>query len=204
MARRFDRHEATSTARIERVQTRAERAARAEAAAESTDAPDIESYGVSESELSDLHIVTGDDDTLPEDTPDHVVVAADDAVDALAEVFNARDLDGVMELCGPDCEVPGLSSDVAEVGPALDDLWVRRPSVTMTRMVVDDVAVGVLWERLGSDSWATIGTVHIDMDDDEVVVLEFSEAVDMLDRRNPAPPEMDDPIWEDPDELLPA
>ncbi len=202
MARRFDRHEATSTARIERVQTQAEKSSAARAEPDST-AVDVESYGVSESELSDLHIVTGEDE-LPDDTTAHVVVAADDAVDALAEVFNARDLDGVMELCGPDCEVPGLASDVTGVGPALDDLWVRRPTVNMTRMVVDDVAVGVLWERLGSDSWAPVGTVHLDIEDDEVVVLEFSEAMDMLDRRNPAPPELDDPIWEDPDEMLPA
>lgn len=199
MARRFDRHEATSTARIERLQRRVQDAQEAEP--EPLDGEVDEAYGVSESELSDLHITTGEDD-LPDEATDHVVVAGDDVMDALCEVFNARDLDTLMELCAPDCEIPGLASDMAEVGPALDDLWMRRPTVTMTRMVVDEVAVGVLWERVSSDGWGTIGTVHLDIEDDLVEVMEFSDAIDLIDRRNPEPPEVDDPIWQDPDEMV--
>lgn len=195
MARRFDRNEATSTARIERLDRRVQRAQEAQPAADDG----LVEYGVSESELEDLHIVTGEDD-LPEDTTAHVAVVADDVMDALAEVFNARDLDGVVDLCTPDCEIPGLVSDLAEVGPALDDLWERRPSITMTRMVVDDVAVGVLWERVASDRWGALGTVHLDLADDQVQVMEFADAQDLLDRRNPPPPEFDDPMWNDPDE----
>lgn len=196
MARRFDRHEATSTARIERVQRRVD-----QASAPGSAAPEepTESYGLSERELSELHITTGDE-SLPDDVTAHVAVVADDMVDGLAEAFNARDLDGVLELCTADCEIPGLASDMAGVGPALDDLWVRRPSITMTRVVVDDHAVGVLWERLAQDRWGTVGTVHLDVVDDMVGVMEFSEDQDVIDRRHPPSPEVDDPIWQDPDE----
>lgn len=199
MARRFDRHEATSTARIERLQRRVHDARDAEP--ETVDGDPDEAYGVSESEMAEFHITTGEDE-LPDDTTEHVVVAADDVMDALCEVFNARDLDGILDLCAPDCEIPGLASDLQEVGAALDDLWMRRPTVTMTRMVVDDVAVGVLWERLSSDGWGTIGTVHLDEADEQVVVMEFSDAIDLIDRRNPEQPEFDDPIWQDPDEVV--
>ena len=199
MARRFDRHEATSTARIERLQRQVNDARDGDL--ESPDGEVDQAYGVSESELSDLHITTGDDD-LPDETTDHVVVAGDDVMDALCEVFNARDLDTIVELCAADCEIPGLASDMEEVGAALDDLWMRRPTVTMKRMVVDDVAVGVLWERLSSDGWGTIGTVHLDIEGELIEVMEFSDAIDLLDRRNPEPPEVDDPIWQDPDEMV--
>lgn len=199
MARRFDRHEATSTARIERLQRRVHDAQDAEP--ETADDDPDEAYGVSESEMAEFRITTGEDE-LPDDTTEHVVVAADDVMDALCEVFNARDLDGILDLCAPDCEIPGLASDLQEVGAALDDLWMRRPTVTLTRMVVDDVAVGVLWERLSSDGWGTIGTVHLDESDEQVVVMEFSDAIDLIDRRNPEQPEFDDPIWQDPDEVV--
>lgn len=199
MARRFDRQAATADARIERLSERVE-AARDEG-------PDrgdgvVVDYTVSPADLAQLH-VTDEDTPLPDgDGPAHAPVDGDDVVDALAEVFNARDLDGILDLCDATCEVPGLASDLREVDPALGDLWVRRPTVTMTRMVVDDRAVGVLWERVAAERWGTIGTVHVELDDELVAVMEFSDDIGMLDRCQPPPPDLYDPIWQDPDELV--
>lgn len=197
MARRFDRQAATADARIERLSERVEAA---RDGAPDRDGGVVVDYTVSPADLAQLH-VTDEDTPLPDgDGPDHVSVDGDDVVDALAEVFNARDLDGILDLCGATCEVPGLASDLREVGPALDDLWVRRPTVTMTRMVVDDRAVGVLWERVAAERWGTIGTVHVELDDELVAVMEFSDDIGMLDRGQPLPPDLYDPIWHDPDE----
>lgn len=198
MARRFDRQAATADARFERLEDRAVRASRRAETPE--DGPRVD-YVVSASDLDELHVTTQDSPLPDGDAPPHALVAGVDAVDALAEMFNARDLDGVLEVCAPDCEVPGLASDLEEVGPALDDLWIRRPTVQMTRMVVDDRAVGVLWERVASARWGTIGTVHVDLDRaDRAVVLEFSDDLEMLDRGQPPPPDVYDPIWSDPDD----
>jgi hypothetical protein len=52
-----------------------------------------------------------------------------DAIDALAEPFNARDVDGLLAVIAPDAEVPGLASaDLSDLPEAVQDLWRRRPT----------------------------------------------------------------------------
>jgi hypothetical protein len=194
MAQRFDRHEATAQARIDRLEDRADDSVVVEDAPEDGRVP--EDYGVAEDELADMHITDGDE-KLPDGVEEHAVVEGDDLVDALAEAFNARDMDGVRELCCRDCEVPGLASGSSEVEAALSDLWERRPTVTLTRAVDDGRAFGVLWERIASGSWGAIGTVHPDLDGERAAVLEFSDDVGLLDRVAPPAPDDEDPLWED-------
>lgn len=195
MAPRFDRRAAADQARIDRLEEHVDRArGRPGHAADGHG----EDYGVSPDELDDFHVASRDSPLPDDDEPAHVYCEAEDVTDALAGGFNARDVDGVLDLCAAECDVPGLASDLDDVGGALDDLWLRRPSITMTRMVVDDHAVGVLWEQVAAQQWATIGTVHATVDDDRIVVMEFSDDLEMLDRRQPAPPDEDDPIWQNP------
>lgn len=132
--------------------------------------------------------LAGDDD---EDGDGHVLVDHLALVDEITEAFNARDMDALTELCAEDCEIPGLASDLDDLDSALDDLWERRPTITMTRSVDDDgVAVGVLWERGETAGWAPIGTCHVDVDDHGLAaVLEFSDDVGLLDRLELDPPD---------------
>jgi hypothetical protein len=69
-----------------------------------------------------------------------------DALDAVAEVFNARDLDQLLTIMATDGEVPGLLGyERANLGSAIEDLWQRRPTCCITRGHHLDEHVGVLW-----------------------------------------------------------
>ena len=146
-------------------------------------------------ELTDgMHIETGPPELGGDDDADgegHVLVDHSELVDEVVEGFNARDIDTLADLCGEDCEVPGLASDLDDLEAAMGDLWERRPTITMTRSVDDDgVAVGVLWERGETAGWAPIGTCHVDVDADGLAaVLEFSDDVGLLDRLDLDPPD---------------
>ncbi len=194
----FDRHEATAQARLDRLVDRAEASVAADGDGRDDGAADV---GLSPRELDDGMQVIGGDDDLPTDVEDWSAVRDDDMVDALAEAFNARDLDGLVELVAADCEVPGLDGGPTTVDPALGDLWNRRPSILMTRAVDGDRALGVLWERAASDTWSAIGTLHVDVVDDQVRVLEFSDDVGLLERLQPVAPTADDAFWPDADGL---
>lgn len=130
------------------------------------------------------------DDSEEEDG--HLTAEASEALDALVEAFNARDLDAIADLCCEDCETPGLAFDMDDLEESLGDLWNRRPTITMTREVVDDQAVGILWERGETAGWAAVGTVHVDMDGDGLIgVIEFSDDAGLLDEIVAEPPDGD-------------
>lgn len=126
-----------------------------------------------------------DDRDLDHTEPDGATL-----LDEVAEVFNARDLDQLLDLCAPDCEVPGLASDLDELGPAIADLWERRPTVRLTRDEHEGRAVGIVWEYEGS--WAALGTVHLVVDGEAVTLLEFSDDATLLDELDGLPPDEDD------------
>ena len=106
-----------------------------------------------------------------------------DALDAVAERFNARNLDGLLDVVSPDAEAPGLLGyDVANLPEAVQDLWSRRPTVCLTRGYVETEHVGVLWEHDGTDWWR-VAVVHVDdVVDDRIGVLEFSDDAALLER----------------------
>ena len=106
-----------------------------------------------------------------------------DALDALAERFNARDLDGMLEVVASDAEAPGLLGyDRDNLPEAVQDLWGRRPSVCLPRGYVDTDHVGVLWEHDGTDWWRA-AIVHVDdVGDEGIGVLEFSDDAALLER----------------------
>lgn len=106
-----------------------------------------------------------------------------DALDAVAERFNARDLDGLLEVVALDAEAPGLLGyDVANLSEAMQDLWSRRPSVCLTRGYVETEHVGVLWEHDGT-AWWRVAVVHVDdVVEESIGVLEFSDDAALLER----------------------
>lgn len=197
----FDRHEATAEARLDRLVDRAEASVERQREAAGDEPPEGQAWALSERELDDGMQVRSEDDDLPEEVDDWIAVRDDDIVDALAEAFNARDLDGVRDLTAPDCEVPGLEGGPTTVDPAMAELWDRRPSILLTREVDGDRALGVLWERADSQHWSAVGTVHVDVADELVRVLEFSDDLGLIERLAPVAPDADDAFWPDADGL---
>lgn len=115
-----------------------------------------------------------------------------DCIDAIAEAFNARDLDGLMELVRDDCETPGLGGDADGFALAMEDLWERRPSSLLTRGAIGNDALGVLWEMAEQDGWWRVATVHIsDVEDGQVGVIEFSDDPALLDQVETGTPDME-------------
>jgi len=128
-----------------------------------------------------------DDPDLPavDEEPEPIVpdAAVADALEAIAETFNARDLDALLEVVARDGEAPGLlGGDRANLPGAIEDLWTRRPNGTLTRGQAGDEDVGVLWEHDGS-RWWRVAVVHVaDVRDGRVGVLEFSDDPALLEQ----------------------
>lgn len=169
--------------------------AAAEAALDRLDDGPVGMVGGDTPELVDgMHIETDPSDLAgaDDDLGGHIAVEHVELVDGIAEAFNARDLDSLRDQCTPDCEVPGLANDFDQLDDAIGDLWVRRPTITMTRSVDEEgMAVGVLWERGDTAGWAPVGTVHVDVDGDHTLaaVLEFSDDPSLLDMLELDPPD---------------
>lgn len=132
-----------------------------------------------------------DDDGLPARSGTEAELA--DCLDAMAEAFNARDLDGLLALVADDCETPGLASDLDDFADAIDDLWERRPSCLLTRGELEgEPPVGVLWELGEADVWWPLASVHVaDPVDGQVGVVEFADDPTLLDRVQATPPDGD-------------
>lgn len=140
-----------------------------------------------------IHVDTPDADLLDEDLD---VGLRDDSeadlLDSIAEAFNARDLDGLMDLLDDDVEVPGLLGYERENAPlSLQDLWARRPTCCLVRGYTGTEHVGVLWEHDGS-AWWRVAAVHIDdVGNGMAGVLEFSDDTALLERVEVEPPDDD-------------
>lgn len=135
-----------------------------------------------------------DDDLLADDLDAGLRDDAEaDALDALAEVFNARDLEQLLAVVASDGEAPGLLGyDKDNLGEAIEDLWQRRPTCCLTRGHHLDEHVGVLWEHDGTDWWR-VAAVHVDdVTDGAIGVLEFTPDPALLDEIIAEAPESDD------------
>ena len=131
-----------------------------------------------------LHIDDPEADLMDEDLDVGLRDDAEaDALDTIAELFNARDLDALLEVVAPDGEAPGLLGyDRDNLPAAVEDLWTRRPTCCLTRGRADVEYVGVLWEHDG-EAWWRVAVVHVDdVRDGNVGVLEFSDDPDLLEQ----------------------
>jgi hypothetical protein len=105
-----------------------------------------------------------------------------DAIDSIADAFNTRDLDGLLDIVARDGEAPGLLGyDVENLPAAIEDLWQRRPTIALSRGRAGVEHVGVLWEHDGQEWWR-LAVLHVDdVVDGTVGVLEFSDDTALLE-----------------------
>lgn len=170
-----------------------ERADDAELFESSTDEPPPSLNGVDTDDYG-FHLDEPDEDLLDDDLDAGLRDDAEaDALDEVAEAFNARDLDRLLEVVAADGEAPGLLGyDRANLPAAIEDLWLRRPNAFMTRGRTPSEDVAVLWEHDGADWWK-VAAVHVDdVTDGQVGVIEFSEDGDLLEHAECEPPSIED------------
>ncbi len=170
---RSDAHEAIVESQLERIDDQADDPA-GEAEPSELLEPDPYGFHLDDPELDLL------DDDLDAGLRDDVEA---DALDAMADAFNARDLDGLLETVAVDGEVPGvLGYERGNLAEAVERLWSARPNVCLTRGRAGIEHVGVLWEHDG-DQWYRIAVVHVDdVEDQAAGVVEVSEDAALLER----------------------
>lgn len=113
-------------------------------------------------------------------------------MDALAEAFNARDLEELLSLVTDDCETPGLANDLDDFALAMEDLWHRRPTCLLTRGEHEEQVVGVLWELAEARRWWRLATVHLDdVVDGRAGVVEFTDDAALLEEVATEEPDLD-------------
>ena len=152
--------------------------------------PEVRPEGVAPDDYG-FHVDDPDTDLLTDDLDAGLRDDEEaDALDTLAEAFNARDLDALLEVVAADGEAPGLLGyDRANLPEAVEDLWQRRPTCCLTRGRAETEHVGVLWEHDGT-LWWRLAVVHVDdVVDGRVGVLEFGDDAALLEQVECAPPE---------------
>lgn len=172
---KHDAAQAVAESQLQRLDDRLE--ADTEDRSEPADArevdPDTYGFHVDDPELDLL------DDDLDAGLRDDVEA---DTLDVIADAFNARDLDALLESVATDGEVPGLLGyDRDNLPEAVEQLWASRPNVSLTRGRSGTEYVGVLWEHDG-ERWYRIAVVHVDdVIDGAAGVVEVSEDADLLE-----------------------
>lgn len=182
--REVDHHQAAAEALLDRVD--------ADAPPDELDAParpdgvTLDGYGFHEDD-PDVDLLDEDLDAGLRDD------AEADAIDAIAEAFNARHLEQLLDILAPDAETPGfLGHDRANLPEAIEGFWKRRPSLCLTRGHADTEHVGVLWEHDGDDWWP-LAALHVDdVQDGRVGVIEITDDGALLERVRCEPPSRDD------------
>ena len=189
---------AAAEARLDRVDEEQARREREEVEEPSSDGVEANGYG--------FHVDDPEVDLMADDMDAGLRDDREaDAIDAVAEPFNARDVEGLLAVIAPDAEVPGFAGpDLSDLPEAVQELWRRRPTCLLTRGYVEQEHVGVLWEHDGEQWWRT-AIVHVDdVEDGMVGVFEFSEDTALLERvlgEGPGPDELDEVmrwvVWEE-------
>lgn len=114
--------------------------------------------------------------------------APEELVESFIELFNARDLDGLLELLGDEAELPGLGDDRDGFGRAIQDVWERSPSVTATLGRLARTPVAMLWMS-GDRQWWRVGVVVFDGSDEALDFAQLIETGDVVDQTEADAPE---------------
>ena len=101
---------------------------------------------------------------------------------AFVEAYNARDLDGVLEVVSPDAELPDISGEGHDaLIDELESVWERSPLVVLTPAHVGDAPAAVAWLPDERGRWHRAGLLTFDSDDGRLTVVEMPDDAEALD-----------------------
>ena len=144
--------------------------------------------------------------TRPDQDPPPADPAGEAAVDEFVDYFNARDLDGIVELVDPEVTSGFFgTSGSADLIQGLSELLLDYPGIILTRGEVGPEPVAVAWIPTNNHSYSRMGyfAFAFNDDDDGGALVEHIEYNDVADEEGllaeePDAAEMAE--WEDWDE----
>lgn len=175
---------------------------------EQVDAGDV--IDLTELDRAGLHIDDGGEfEDLGDDHREVEDESLAELVDAFAEAYNAHDLDGVRDVLADEAELPGLGGDLGGLSAAVERLWDERPTAVLTRGLLEDRPVAVLWDASDDRGWCRVAMLTFDGDDGSEVLglvelIEESAIVDEADAEAPEDELLEGARWDEWDEGAPT
>lgn len=135
---------------------------------------------------------------------DHVALygSLEDLIDGFVDAYNAHDLDVLLELLAEDSELPGLGNDRGGFSAAVQGFWDERPNAVLTRGLLEDRPVAVLWDMGDGDGWSRVALFAFDSADDDsevglVEVIDDAAAIEAAETDEPEPDVPEGVRWEE-------
>ncbi len=110
-------------------------------------------------------------------------------IDAFVEAFNAHDVDGMVDLFTADVELPGLGGELSGFREAVDAIRGRRPHAILTRGLLDDEPVTVVWDVDAGGGWRRIALFGYDRAEDRIGLVEVIDDADLAAEAETVEPE---------------
>jgi hypothetical protein len=126
----------------------------------------------------------------------------EELVDGFADAYNARDLDSLLELLAEDVELPGLGIDLEGFPVAVVAMWEERPNAVLTRGLLGEQPVTVLWDVGEAGTWSRVGLLTFELADDDgelglVELLDDPSAVETAETDEPESDLPEGTRWEE-------
>ncbi len=126
----------------------------------------------------------------------------EDLIDGFIDAYNAHDLDGLLELLSAEVELPGLGIDRSGFSDAVEGFWDERPNAVLTRGLLEDRPIAVLWDLGDGSGWSRVAVFAFDNadDDGEIGLVELIDDVASIEAAETDEPELDVPEgarWEE-------
>lgn len=114
----------------------------------------------------------------------------EDLIDGFVDAYNAHDFDTLVELLAEDSELPGLGNDRSGFSSAVEGFWDERPNAVLTRGLLEDRPVAVLWDMSDGDGWSRVALFAFDNADDDseiglVELIDDAPAIEMAETDEP-------------------
>ena len=124
--------------------------------------------------------------------------------DAFVEAYNARDLEGILDLVSEDVETPELGNEGAvALAAEIQAYWDHWASAILTRATVDDAPAAVAWLPDETGRWVRTRLVTLDGEQGMLTLIELPDDPDALERaiaEDPLGDSLDDEndwsVWE--------
>ncbi|MDP8961386.1 MAG: hypothetical protein M3N32_07230 [Actinomycetota bacterium] len=154
-------------------------------------------FGLDSVDRDGIHLEEPDAMPLEEQYVDLEHVARygslEDLIDGFIDAYNAHDFDVLFELLAEDSELPGLGNDRSGFSAAVGAFWDERPNAVLTRGLLEDRPVAVLWDMGDGDGWSRVALFAFDSadDDSEIGLVELIDDAAAIETAETGEPEHD-------------